>query len=161
MRPVERNIFCVRCHVADDQACRVLEYDILARIVALSAEHAEEGLVFVLAGNFMVKAAAYLAWHVASVRAKDSFIDVGSSLDAYAGVRSRDYNQDLQRFCHEALEWFAHDVCLRECEPFIGSRQCSKVVDMTLEEQRRRGTGDGIPARCASTRKQMFEKRGL
>ncbi|KAK3255070.1 hypothetical protein CYMTET_35697 [Cymbomonas tetramitiformis] len=30
---------------------------------------------------------------------KDSFIDVGTALDGYAGVPSRDYNQDIGRYC--------------------------------------------------------------
>eukprot|EP01059_Diplonema_ambulator_P036317 TRINITY_DN9010_c0_g3_i1.p1 TRINITY_DN9010_c0_g3~~TRINITY_DN9010_c0_g3_i1.p1 ORF type:complete len:449 (+),score=72.25 TRINITY_DN9010_c0_g3_i1:65-1348(+) len=40
-----------------------------------------------------------------------TFIDVGSSLDAYVGVRSRDYNRDLKRFCDGWPRWMGKGVC--------------------------------------------------
>eukprot|EP01064_Diplonema_japonicum_P001785 TRINITY_DN11202_c0_g1_i1.p1 TRINITY_DN11202_c0_g1~~TRINITY_DN11202_c0_g1_i1.p1 ORF type:complete len:335 (+),score=34.43 TRINITY_DN11202_c0_g1_i1:64-1068(+) len=40
-----------------------------------------------------------------------TFIDVGSSLDAYAGIRSRDYNKDLDQYCKSSRPWMAPGVC--------------------------------------------------
>lgn len=48
---------------------------------------------------------------------KDSIVDVGSSLDAYAGVKSRDYNQNVSKWCLESPQWMAPSVCAEEEEP--------------------------------------------
>eukprot|EP01059_Diplonema_ambulator_P036316 TRINITY_DN9010_c0_g2_i1.p1 TRINITY_DN9010_c0_g2~~TRINITY_DN9010_c0_g2_i1.p1 ORF type:complete len:445 (+),score=90.36 TRINITY_DN9010_c0_g2_i1:89-1423(+) len=40
-----------------------------------------------------------------------TFIDVGSSLDAYVGIRSRDYNRDLKKFCDGWPRWMGKGVC--------------------------------------------------
>jgi hypothetical protein len=92
-------------------------------IVELSqGPYRDKSVLFVVAGAAVGKMVAYEAFK--KLKHKDVFVDVGASLDAYAGVRSRDYNKDLKRFCREAKGWMSTDVCARDCADVHPERPC-------------------------------------
>eukprot|EP00928_Gymnodinium_smaydae_P031793 TRINITY_DN23221_c0_g2_i1.p1 TRINITY_DN23221_c0_g2~~TRINITY_DN23221_c0_g2_i1.p1 ORF type:complete len:372 (+),score=21.43 TRINITY_DN23221_c0_g2_i1:163-1278(+) len=84
----------------------------------------EQSVVFAIAGAAIGKLAAYKAYK--TLGDKDIFIDVGASLDAYAGMRDRDYNQDLTRFCRESKSWMSYDTCISECTSIREDLACRK-----------------------------------
>jgi hypothetical protein len=98
---------------------------LVAGIVELSqASYPNESVVFVVAGAAIGKIVAYQAFK--KLQHKDIFVDVGASLDAYAGVRSRDFNKDLTKFCRESKGWMAYDVCEKECQDVHRDRPCQQ-----------------------------------
>lgn len=94
-------------------------------IVELSqSQYSDQSVLFVVAGAAVGKIIAHEAFK--KLQHKDVFVDVGSSLDAYAGVRSRDYNRDLGKYCRESKGWMAYDVCEKECQGVHLDRPCQK-----------------------------------
>jgi hypothetical protein len=94
-------------------------------IVELSqVSYSDESVLFVVAGAAIGKIVAYQAFK--KLQHKDIFVDVGASLDAYAGVRSRDYNRDLTKYCRESKGWMAYDVCEQECQNVHPDRPCQQ-----------------------------------
>eukprot|EP00930_Biecheleria_cincta_P082505 TRINITY_DN72227_c0_g1_i1.p1 TRINITY_DN72227_c0_g1~~TRINITY_DN72227_c0_g1_i1.p1 ORF type:complete len:327 (+),score=41.38 TRINITY_DN72227_c0_g1_i1:231-1211(+) len=73
----------------------------------------KQTVLIVIAASAVGKITAYQAfkelWH------KDIVIEVGASLDAFAGVADRDYNHDLTRFCRESKPWMEPETCNRIC----------------------------------------------
>jgi len=82
----------------------------------------EESVLFVVAGGSIGKMIAYKAFQ--SLKKKDMFVDVGAALDAYAGRKSRPYNQDLKKFCAESKAWMAFETCKTECGSIRSDISC-------------------------------------
>jgi len=82
---------------------------IAKEVLNISAQHPGESVVFIVAGGVAARTLIYRLHK--SIGHKDSLIDVGASLDGFAGVGSRDYNRDLQRFCKDYPEYVAQGTC--------------------------------------------------
>lgn len=86
------------------------ERDRIAKeVLNVSAQHPGESVVFIVAGGVAGRTLIYRLHK--TIGSKDSLIDVGASLDGFAGVGSRDYNRDLTRFCNDYPEYVAPDTC--------------------------------------------------
>ena len=84
---------------------------ILSAIATESGKHPSEAVVFLVAGGITAEVALYRTF--LTLGQKDTFIDVGSSFDGFAGVASRDYNRDFKKMCSEFSEYVADGVCER------------------------------------------------
>lgn len=83
-----------------------------------------DSVLFLVAGCSVGKMIAYEAFK--SLMHKDAFVDVGASLDAFAGRSSRDYNSNIQKYCEHSKEWMAYDVCKSQCSD-SHSGECQKL----------------------------------
>lgn len=81
----------------------------LSAIATESAKHPSKTVVFLVAGGVSAEVLLYRTFM--TLGQKDTFIDVGASLDQFAGVASRDYNQDFKKGCSQYPEYFADGVC--------------------------------------------------
>eukprot|EP00929_Paragymnodinium_shiwhaense_P097125 TRINITY_DN58896_c0_g1_i1.p1 TRINITY_DN58896_c0_g1~~TRINITY_DN58896_c0_g1_i1.p1 ORF type:complete len:358 (-),score=32.07 TRINITY_DN58896_c0_g1_i1:189-1262(-) len=68
---------------------------IVEAIRAQSATYPDSGVQFVVAGGMAAK--LIVMDMVAELGHKDSFLDIGSTFDGFAGYATRDYNQNLKR----------------------------------------------------------------
>jgi hypothetical protein len=108
------------------EGCQDVE-PLVTGIVELSrTTHSDESVLFVVAGAAVGKIVAYQAFK--QLHDKDVFVEVGSSLDAYAGMRDRDYNRDLKKFCQESKGWMAYNVCQEECQDVHPDRPCQQCL---------------------------------
>lgn len=90
-------------------------------------EYPTESVFFAIAGGGVGKIAAYKAFQ--KLQDKDIIVDVGSSLDGYAGKGSRDYNKDIPALCEKHKEWMAYDVCQNQCQGIradVPCKQCNQ-----------------------------------
>jgi hypothetical protein len=106
------------------QGCQDVDPLVKGILELSEGTYSDESVLFVVAGAAVGKIVAYEAFK--KLQHKDVFVDVGSSLDAYAGVRSRDYNRDLGKFCQESKGWMAYDVCQRECQDVHPDQPCQQ-----------------------------------
>eukprot|EP00928_Gymnodinium_smaydae_P096404 TRINITY_DN8507_c0_g2_i1.p1 TRINITY_DN8507_c0_g2~~TRINITY_DN8507_c0_g2_i1.p1 ORF type:complete len:304 (-),score=26.04 TRINITY_DN8507_c0_g2_i1:209-1120(-) len=89
----------------------------------------DQSVVFAISGGVVGRLIAYKAYKV--LGAKDIFIDVGASLDAYVGVHDRDYNMDSSPFCKESKSWMSYDACKSYCSGIredFSCRECKSFV---------------------------------
>jgi len=88
-------------------------------------QYPTQSVFFVVAGGGIGKIVGYKAFQ--KLQDKDSIVDVGSSLDGYAGKASRDYNRDIKKFCKgNTKQWMAHDVCQSECQDVDNDLPCKQ-----------------------------------
>lgn len=97
---------------------------LVPKLVKFSEKFPDDSVLFIVAGGSVGKMIAYRAFE--SLRDKDMFVDVGASLDAYAGKTSRDYNHDLRKFCKESKPWMAYDACEKHCKTIHEDVACQK-----------------------------------
>ena len=104
--------------------------DTVQRARAASERHSEGVLFVIIAGSIskLLIPEAFSSWG-----AKDSFIDVGSALDGYAGQESKDFIKgQLPRYCANTKNWSSPDgVPRRWMTPGV----CERVE--ALEEGKR------------------------
>ncbi|CAJ1388216.1 unnamed protein product [Effrenium voratum] len=91
---------------ASNAADRVDE--LVTKMKAESAKWPKENVVFLISGGFGGRLAVLRAFK--ELGQKDSFIDTGASLDGFAGVASRDFN-DKARLCGILPEYMAPGLC--------------------------------------------------
>eukprot|EP00747_Dinoflagellata_sp_TGD_P208464 gnl/TRDRNA2_/TRDRNA2_81955_c0_seq1.p1 gnl/TRDRNA2_/TRDRNA2_81955_c0~~gnl/TRDRNA2_/TRDRNA2_81955_c0_seq1.p1 ORF type:complete len:203 (+),score=33.20 gnl/TRDRNA2_/TRDRNA2_81955_c0_seq1:87-695(+) len=65
--------------------------------------------IFLVAGGAPAKVLMYQAWQL--LGRKDTFIDIGSSLDGLVGIGSRDYNKDIGQICSNYPEYTSRWRC--------------------------------------------------
>lgn len=83
--------------------------DIISSIKRESQRRPSDTVVFLLAGGIAARTILFKTF--LQLGQKDSFIDVGSSLDGFAGMASRDYNKNMSRVCNDFPEYVADGVC--------------------------------------------------
>merc|ERR1740121_451310 len=86
---------------------------IVQQMADVSRKHSGEKLLFVLAGGPYGKIIGYQAFQ--RLYTKDTIVEVGASLDGFAGRRSRDYNSNLKKFCEESKSWMDYETCTSAC----------------------------------------------
>jgi len=91
------------------------------------SKYPDDSVLFVVAGGAIGKMIAYKAFH--SLNDKDVFVDVGATLDGYAGVPSRDYNIDSRKFCKESKAWMAWSPCMTACSEIQPDIKCHYSYD--------------------------------
>eukprot|EP00392_Amoebophrya_sp_AT5.2_P013010 g13121.t1 len=71
--------------------------------------------IFLVAGSAPGKIIAYEAYR--ELEGTHTFIDVGASLDLFAGVQNRDFNRGSRALhhCSESMPWFSVEACARIC----------------------------------------------
>lgn len=77
-------------------------------VLKASQKWPNDNVVFLWAGGPAAKVLMYNLH--GRIGQKDTLIDVGSSLDGFAGVHSRDYN-DLGHYCHDYPEYVVPGLC--------------------------------------------------
>mmetsp|Transcript_533 Transcript_533/g.1334 ORF Transcript_533/g.1334 Transcript_533/m.1334 type:complete len:161 (-) Transcript_533:32-514(-) len=92
---------------ADD--ADVHKKDIVAQALTLSASHPDDNVVFLLAAGIVGRVMGYQLWR--KIGKKDTIIDVGSSLDALVGERSRDYIQSARETCKKFRHYMPVETC--------------------------------------------------
>jgi len=111
------------CGDVDRLAPQLVEYS--------KSKFPNDSVLFVVAGCSVGKMIAYEAFK--SLKDKDAFVDVGASLDAFAGRASREYNNNIEEYCEHSKEWMAYDVCKStcsdsqkgKCQKFGSDQKCS------------------------------------
>lgn len=78
------------------------------QVMEASKHHRDKNVVFLMAAGVATRPIAYALYK--ELGQKDSFIDVGASLDTYAGVLSRDFSS-LTALCRDYPEYAAPGVC--------------------------------------------------
>jgi len=84
--------------------------DILSGIRRESQRHPNQNVVFLVAAGVAARPILFRTY--SEFGQKDTFIDVGSSLDGYAGKATRDYNSDRTSFCQTYPEYVADRGCV-------------------------------------------------
>ena len=94
--------------------------EVLSRAKSVSAKHADEPVLFVLSAGSGAK--VLIVDMMSSPENKDMFVDVGASLDGFAGVHSRAFNSGeefIRKYCENILRedpwhmdlWLSPGVC--------------------------------------------------
>lgn len=78
-------------------------------IKAASRAHPLKHVTFICAGGPAMKVILYRLFP--EIGHKDTMLEVGSSLDGFAGVASRDYNSDTGTYCKQYAGWMPSGVC--------------------------------------------------
>jgi len=81
--------YCDFIEIAQDAESHVANFDLIHKKIKKISESTEEGIIFVFIAGSMSKILITEAF--SSYGKKDSFIDVGSALDGYAGIESKDF----------------------------------------------------------------------
>lgn len=100
---------------------------ITSRIKQESQRRPSENVVFLVAGGIAARSIMYHAFLM--LGQKDTFIDVGASLDGFAGVVSRDYNVNISSYCTSYPEYCAKGVC--------HDKEVDEVVEAAMEESKK------------------------
>jgi len=74
-----------------------------------SSRHAGETVVFLVAGGIATRTMLYQMF--LELGQTSTFIDVGASLDGFAGVVSRDYNKNTSTICQQYPEYVVSGMC--------------------------------------------------
>lgn len=93
-------------------SCWEARHEIIASIERESKHHSTDTVVFLVAGGIATRTMLYQTYLV--LGQKDTFIDVGASLDGFAGTVSRDYNRNISTYCRDYPEYTANGVCLKK-----------------------------------------------
>eukprot|EP00440_Ansanella_granifera_P055655 gb/GFBE01060323.1/.p1 GENE.gb/GFBE01060323.1/~~gb/GFBE01060323.1/.p1 ORF type:complete len:416 (+),score=76.76 gb/GFBE01060323.1/:1-1248(+) len=91
--------------------------NLTAAIKESSAKWPHENVIFLVSAGFGGRLAMYRAWK--ELGKKDTFIDTGASLDGFAGVESREFNNKT-RLCRILPQFMAPGLCQcsgSDCKP--------------------------------------------
>lgn len=105
-----------------------------AEMKAASERFTDETVVFLLSAGAFGKAIAHeIYYEERGIRSKDVVLDIGSSLDALAGIGSRDYNSKWKENCKNPNVLMALDC--KSCHKNCGAAAtCSVTCDKFLAE---------------------------
>jgi hypothetical protein len=92
-------------------SCWEARDSILSAIKGQSKRHQSDTVVFLVAGGIATRTMLYQTF--LSLGQKDTFIDVGASLDGFAGIASRDYNSNISAICADYPEYVADGLCVK------------------------------------------------
>merc|ERR1719478_969531 len=84
------------------------------RMLDVSKAHPSDNVVFLVSGGLPAKALIYKAYH--TLGHKDTIIDVGTSLDIFAGKGDRLWNQDIGKICRDYAQWVEGGVCVKHAQ---------------------------------------------
>jgi hypothetical protein len=103
--------YCDFIEIAEDAESHVENIDVIHEKMIKISESTEEGIIFVFIAGSMSK--VLIAEAFTTYGKKDSFIDVGSALDGYAGIESKDFI-DCKEWAKRILDYVPADEIERK-----------------------------------------------
>eukprot|EP00929_Paragymnodinium_shiwhaense_P121040 TRINITY_DN9315_c0_g1_i2.p1 TRINITY_DN9315_c0_g1~~TRINITY_DN9315_c0_g1_i2.p1 ORF type:complete len:319 (-),score=52.60 TRINITY_DN9315_c0_g1_i2:417-1373(-) len=100
-----------------------------------SAYHPRENVIFLVTCGTPGKLIMYRAFE--QLGHKDSFLDIGTSLEPFSGTASRDYH-NVAGLCTSYPDWMVAGVCVRELERERQRKEREAVLQREKEQSRRR-----------------------